>query len=87
MSLDIVSLVPNGRKQIFPIPTGFNNPITAWLWGGGGGGGGNDSGKGGNGAAGQLIKVTFNASAGDILEVSLVLQVVQAVQEQVLLVV
>ena len=66
----ITSLVPTGRKQTIPLPTGFNNPITAYLWGGGGGGGGNDTGTGGRGAAGQLIKVVFNANVGDILEVS-----------------
>jgi hypothetical protein len=71
MSADIVSLVHTDRKQIFPLPTGFNNPVTAWIWGGGGGGGGNDTGTGGKGAAGQLIKVTFNANVGDILEVSI----------------
>ena len=66
----ITSLVSTGRKQTIPLPRGFNNPITAYLWGGGGGGGGNDTGTGGSGAAGQLIKVTFNANVGDILEVS-----------------
>ena len=66
----IISLVSTGRKQIFPLPLGFSNPITAYLWGGGGGGGGNDTGTGGAGAAGQLIKITFNANVGDILEVS-----------------
>jgi hypothetical protein len=71
MSAEIISLVTTGRKQIFQLPIGFNNPIIAWLWGGGGGGGGNDTGTGGNGAAGQLIKVTFNASVGDIIEVSI----------------
>ena len=69
-SAEITSLVSTGRKQIFTLPQGFSNPVTAYLWGGGGGGGGNDSGTGGNGAAGQLIKVTFNANVGDIREVS-----------------
>lgn len=72
MNTRISSITATGRKQTFTLPTGFANPITAYIWGGGGGAGGADAnGKGGNGAAGQLVKVVFEANVGDILEVSI----------------
>lgn len=44
--------------------------ITAHLWGGGGGAGGNDSRAGGNGTGGGYSSVSFNVSAGDIIDVA-----------------
>jgi len=62
-----------GARQVFTWPSSasFNNSITAYLWGGGGGGGGYDAGNsGGSGSGGGYSQVTFSASPGDVIEVS-----------------
>ena len=45
--------------------------VNAYLWGGGGGTGGTDAAtRGGNGSGGNFSQISFNISAGDILDVA-----------------
>ena len=62
-----------GARQVFTWPSsaGFNNSITAYLWGGGGAGGGWDANnQGGQGSGSGFSRITFSAVPGDVLEVS-----------------
>lgn len=56
--------------QRLVVTSDFAGTISAELWGGGGGGGGYDSGIGGYGSGGGYSKITFNAVAGDIIDVA-----------------
>lgn len=60
----------NVRQRIV-IPNNTTGIVTAYLWGGGGGGGGNrNTRRGGSGAPGQAVKLTFPVAIGDTLFVA-----------------
>lgn len=67
----VIAIPPTSLVKRIVIPAGLKMPITAILWGAGGGGGGADAQYlGGAGAGGQGYKVTFNAEAGDVIDVA-----------------
>jgi hypothetical protein len=60
----------NTRQRIV-VPNTTTGVVTAYIWGGGGGGGGNRTLKrGGRGAPGQAVKLTFPVAVGDIIIVA-----------------
>jgi hypothetical protein len=68
----IVGISPGTGLKQYTVPAGLRATMVAYLWGAGGGAGGDDSpGIGGNGACGQLIKVTVDLAPGDVVGVGI----------------
>ena len=63
----IVTLNYTGTIQVLTIPAGIGPLVTAYVWGGAGGLGGGTA--GGNGSAGDCVKLTFAVREGDRLAI------------------